>query len=182
MRFPRSSASLEGFEAPAKAWETEILPARLKGYEPAWLDDQCLAGRSAWARLTPPAGANGGARHATPVRTTPITLVAPPGAALDVAPPASGRGPPERARAGRARLPRDPRRLVLRRTADAARLLRPQVEEALAELVALGLVTSDSFAACARCWCRPASASRSPARRGAGACSPSAWRAPAAGR
>ena len=36
---------LEGFEAPAGAWETEILPARLAGYEPAWLDDRCLAGR-----------------------------------------------------------------------------------------------------------------------------------------
>ena len=34
--------------------------------------------------------------------------------------------------------------------ADAARLLRPQVEEALGELVALGLVTSDSFARAAR--------------------------------
>ena len=30
--------------------------------------------------------------------------------------------------------------------AEAARLLRPELEEALAELVALGLVTSDSFA------------------------------------
>ncbi|HXW28965.1 MAG TPA: helicase-related protein, partial [Xanthobacteraceae bacterium] len=38
-------AQLEGFEAPASAWETEILPARLADYEPAWLDDQCLAGR-----------------------------------------------------------------------------------------------------------------------------------------
>jgi ATP-dependent helicase Lhr and Lhr-like helicase len=26
-------SALEGFEAPAKAWETEILPARLKGYQ-----------------------------------------------------------------------------------------------------------------------------------------------------
>ena len=44
---------LEGFEAPAGAWETEILPARIAGYDPAWLDDQCLAGRIAWARLRP---------------------------------------------------------------------------------------------------------------------------------
>src|SRR5262249_51590005 len=43
----------EGFEAPAGAWETEILPARLAGYEPSWLDDQCLSGRVAWARLRP---------------------------------------------------------------------------------------------------------------------------------
>ena len=31
----------------------EILPARLAGYEPAWLDDLCLAGRIVWARLRP---------------------------------------------------------------------------------------------------------------------------------
>ena len=46
-------ALLEGFEAPAAAWETEILPARIAAYEPAWLDDQCLAGRITWARLAP---------------------------------------------------------------------------------------------------------------------------------
>ena len=68
-------ALLEGFEAPAGAWETEILPARIAGYEPAWLDDQCLAGRIAWARLAPGRG-NGRDRVATPVRTTPITLLA----------------------------------------------------------------------------------------------------------
>ena len=73
---PATLSTLEGFEAPAKAWETEILPARLKGYQPSWLDAQCLAGRTAWARLTPPpAPANGRARHATPVGATPIALI-----------------------------------------------------------------------------------------------------------
>src|SRR5260221_8131477 len=67
---------LEGFEAAAGAWETEILPARIAQYEPAWLDDHCLAGRIAWARLRPRNGANGGERRASPVRTTPITLLA----------------------------------------------------------------------------------------------------------
>src|SRR5205807_3264087 len=64
---------LEGFEAPAGAWETEILPARLDSYEPSWLDDRCLAGRIAWARLRP---RNGSERSASPVRTTPIALLA----------------------------------------------------------------------------------------------------------
>src|SRR6185312_388208 len=36
-------AQLEGFEAPAAAWEAEILPARMADYYPAWLDDRCLA-------------------------------------------------------------------------------------------------------------------------------------------
>src|SRR5260221_181491 len=43
----------EGYEAAAGAWESEILPARLAGYEPTWLDDQCLAGHVASARLRP---------------------------------------------------------------------------------------------------------------------------------
>ncbi|MBV8537352.1 MAG: DEAD/DEAH box helicase, partial [Alphaproteobacteria bacterium] len=68
---------LEGFEAAAGAWESEILPARLKGYEPAWLDDLCLAGRVAWARLRRRnARANPSERSVGPVRTTPITLLA----------------------------------------------------------------------------------------------------------
>ncbi len=73
-RSPPLSASSKAFEAPAGAWETEILPARLADYEPAWLDDQCLAGRVAWARLrrTP---ARTDERGASPVRTTPITLL-----------------------------------------------------------------------------------------------------------
>ena len=72
---PAALAGLEGFEAPARAWETEILPARLRGYEPSWLDALCIAGRTAWARLTPPAVASGRARALSPVGSTPIALV-----------------------------------------------------------------------------------------------------------
>src|SRR5262249_60115717 len=39
---------LEGFEAAAGAWESEILPARLTGYESFWLDDRCTAGQVVW--------------------------------------------------------------------------------------------------------------------------------------
>jgi ATP-dependent Lhr-like helicase len=139
---------LEGFEAPAGAWETEILPARLADYDPAWLDDLCLSGRAAWARLRPRvARAEDGGRGATPVRTTPITLLARRNAALwallSPSPDTAEPGP-------------SARRVVevIRREgasffdelADGSGLLRPQVEEALGELVALGLVASDSFA------------------------------------
>ena len=58
---PLRSALLEGFEAPAGAWETELLPARIQGYEPAWLDD--MAGRIAWARLTPTSKASASRPH-----------------------------------------------------------------------------------------------------------------------
>ncbi|NVB85149.1 MAG: DEAD/DEAH box helicase [Kofleriaceae bacterium] len=44
---------LQGFETAAGAWEREILPARLYGYDPAWLDQMCLAGQVVWCRLSP---------------------------------------------------------------------------------------------------------------------------------
>ncbi len=46
---------LEGTEVAAGAWESDVLPARISGYEPAWLDEQCLAGRYLWARINAPA-------------------------------------------------------------------------------------------------------------------------------
>jgi ATP-dependent helicase Lhr and Lhr-like helicase len=141
-------AQLEGFEAPAGAWETEILPARIAGYEPSWLDDQCLAGRIAWARLSPRlARANGGERHVTPVRTTPITLLARRHArhwaSLSAMPEAAR--PSFRAQAVLECI-REQGALFYDELVESSGLLRSQVEEALAELVALGLVTSDSFA------------------------------------
>jgi ATP-dependent Lhr-like helicase len=57
------------FEAPAGAWESEILPARLAGYEPTWLDDRCLAGHVAWTRLRPRAGRASNGEQATEDRT-----------------------------------------------------------------------------------------------------------------
>jgi ATP-dependent Lhr-like helicase len=44
-------AQLAGFEAPAGAWESEILSARLADYEPDWLDERCFAGHVPWMRL-----------------------------------------------------------------------------------------------------------------------------------
>lgn len=155
-----SVAVLEGFEAPAGAWETELLPARIAGYEPTWLDDQCLAGRVAWARLSPCAGRSDGnadrradgrvvagrERAVTPVRTTPITLLprrhtafwtalsGPPG---DVQPSGRGQAVLHALQTYGASF--------FEELAEATGLLRPQVEDALGELVALGLVTSDSF-------------------------------------
>ena len=62
---------LEGFEAPAGAWETEILPARLENYDPAWLDDHCLAGRIAWARLRPVSERLNGGERSIGARASP---------------------------------------------------------------------------------------------------------------
>lgn len=45
---------LEGFEAPAAAWEGEILGSRITDYDPAWLDTLCSSGEVVWVRLNPP--------------------------------------------------------------------------------------------------------------------------------
>ena len=145
---PVALAALEGFEAPAGAWETEILPARIADYEPNWLDSQCLAGRVAWARLTLASGASAkGARTAGPLRTTPTALLerrrVPDWMSLIA--PAREIAPSPRAQAVIDGL-RQRGALFFDELADAAHLLRPELEEALGELAALGLATSDSFA------------------------------------
>src|SRR5690606_2919658 len=67
---------LEGFEAPAAAWETELLPARVSDYEPEWLDELCLKGRAAWMRMSRPRpGEDGTPTGGWPVRVTPIALL-----------------------------------------------------------------------------------------------------------
>ena len=139
---------LEGFEAAAAAWEAEILPARIAGYEPAWLDDRCLAGRLAWARLRPRNGrANGAEGRPGPVRTTPITLLARRHAAQwgSLSASESAIEPSFRAGAVLGTI-RDNGASFFEELMHGSGLLRTQLEEALAELVALGLVVSDSFA------------------------------------
>jgi ATP-dependent helicase Lhr and Lhr-like helicase len=141
-------AQLEGFAVPAGAWETEVLPARLRGYEPAWLDDRCLAGRIAWVRPGPRNGrANGTDRRAAPVRTTPIMLLprrnAPLWASLSGAQDAVKPSPRAQVIAEHIR---QHGASFFDELVDGTGLLRSQVEEGLAELVALGLVNSDSFA------------------------------------
>src|SRR5581483_11132271 len=57
------------FEAPASAWESDILPMRVQGYDPAWLDALCISGKFTWTRGS---GAKLIAR--SPVRATPIAI------------------------------------------------------------------------------------------------------------
>ena len=44
---------LQGFEIPASAWERFILARRITDYDPAHLDQLCLAGAVGWGRLSP---------------------------------------------------------------------------------------------------------------------------------
>jgi ATP-dependent Lhr-like helicase len=45
-------AQLDGLELPARAWEQEILPARVADYSPGLLDMLCLTGEVSWARVS----------------------------------------------------------------------------------------------------------------------------------
>jgi ATP-dependent Lhr-like helicase len=45
-------AQLDGVELPARAWERDVLPARIERYDAAMLDMLCLTGEVAWARLS----------------------------------------------------------------------------------------------------------------------------------
>lgn len=44
---------LQGFEVPASAWERFVLGRRVAAYDPAHLDQLCLAGSVGWGRLSP---------------------------------------------------------------------------------------------------------------------------------
>jgi ATP-dependent Lhr-like helicase len=148
---------LEGFEAPAAAWEGELLPGRLAEYDPAWLDALCLSGEVVWARLTPPTVSraaavepgNERARGAAPVRNTPIALVRRKNFAVwnSVFPQ------PSLSEVEFSTTTAAVHDYLTTRGAsfftdivEGTKLLRAQVEESLAELVANGLVISDSFA------------------------------------
>jgi ATP-dependent Lhr-like helicase len=137
-------AQLEGFDAPASAWESELLPLRIGEYDPAWLDEQCLAGRIVWTRLAARTG--DAERGAAPVRSTPIALLA----RRNVKWWSSFIAYPERveltskARAV-AEFIQSHGASFFDEIAESSSLLPVQVEEALAELVALGLINSDSF-------------------------------------
>jgi ATP-dependent Lhr-like helicase len=71
---------LAGFEAPAIAWETELLPRRVANYDPRWLDALCLSGRVGWGRFSPhPAlteerAASLAPRAIVPTSVAPITF------------------------------------------------------------------------------------------------------------
>jgi ATP-dependent helicase Lhr and Lhr-like helicase len=137
-------SQLEGFEAPAAAWEAEILPARIAEYEPRWLDEHCLAGRFVWVRLG--SSSHDARRGAGPVRATPIALLGRRNlrlwAALAARPQPQHLTAPARAVSDSLA---DRGASFFDDIVDGTRLLPAQAEEALAELVAAGLVRSDSF-------------------------------------
>ncbi|GGY30268.1 ATP-dependent DNA helicase [Rhodanobacter panaciterrae] len=137
-------AQLEGYEAAAGAWETELLPARIDDYSISWLDELCRAGRISWARLRTSSGGGSG-----PVRSTPIVLLPRRDMAVWTS-VSAGDDPQEILLSSRAQAVADALReqgaLFFDELLDATRLLRTELEDALGELVAAGRVSADSFA------------------------------------
>jgi ATP-dependent Lhr-like helicase len=138
---------LDGITAPATAWESDILPARLPHYDPAWLDQLCISGQLSWGRLLQPREVGNG-KLAGPVKSTPLNLVQRRN--LDLWQTLAGQEPvhPEQLSSAAALV----HSLLQRHGASfftdltrQASLLPLQVEQALAELVSVGLVTSDNF-------------------------------------
>src|SRR5262245_61200876 len=141
-------SQLEGFETAAAAWETAVLPARVTGYEPAWLDDLCLAGRVVWTRLDAPRLSVERAQGPSPVRSTPVTLITrknlPVWTALVKPATAEDLRLSSRAQAVAEYLAQHGASFF-DDIAGGLDMPRTFVEEALRELVAAGLVNSDGF-------------------------------------
>jgi ATP-dependent Lhr-like helicase len=137
----RVIAQLQGFEAAAGAWERDIFPARIAGYDSAWLDALCLSGGVAWGRLEArPAGG-------TPSRAALIAIARRADLPWLLEPRAAGEdGATLSAPA------RDVLAFLARAGASfqdeivtGTRRLRAEVEDGLGELVSAGRVTGDGF-------------------------------------
>jgi len=135
---------LDGCELPLAAWESAVLAARVTDYDPEWLDRLCFSGRVGWGRLSTPQHPN--ARASTPLRTSPIALylrenltdwltLTVPNSAIELS--VTSQAVFETLQSGGA--------LFFSELVSRSGLLPSQVEEALSQLAALGLVTSDSF-------------------------------------
>jgi ATP-dependent helicase Lhr and Lhr-like helicase len=139
---------LQGYETAAVAWEDEILRSRIVDYQPSFLDSLCLGGEVVWGRWR---------RRATqaeiPTRRPGLTRAAPLGLGIreDMNWLLDEHLADETALSAPAM---DALGFLRRRGASffpeivaGTRRLPSEVEEALWQLVAAGLVTADSFAA-----------------------------------
>ncbi|HZX12833.1 MAG TPA: ATP-dependent DNA helicase, partial [Thermodesulfobacteriota bacterium] len=139
---------LEGVEAPAASWEGGLLPSRMKNYDHLWLDMLCLSGNTVWGRLKRQSYEPNGKKSPSPIKTTPITLVNRTN--LETWKRLSsysnnnlGNLSCEASRV--LALLIDQGASFFDEIVKKTGLLKVQVEVAIAELVALGMLTSDSY-------------------------------------
>ncbi|GAA5113550.1 DEAD/DEAH box helicase [Haloechinothrix salitolerans] len=143
---------LQGYQLAAGAWE-DVLAARVEGYRREWLDEVCLSGDVTWGRLSLRSPADEQTpRHSgmTPSKATPITLTIRDDLAWLL----------QAARGDRAPTPPGPGRtadvvealashgaLFASQVATITGRLPSEIDEALWDAVARGLVTADGFGA-----------------------------------
>lgn len=65
---------MEGYEAPAAAWEGDIFPTRIAEYDYLWLDMLCISGKISWGRFRT-SSVSKEKKAGNPIRTTPLTFV-----------------------------------------------------------------------------------------------------------
>ena len=145
---------LQGCEFPAAAWESEILPRRVAGYKPDYLDQLCLSGEVSWGRLSPhPAferteneSETARRRSPRPTRVAPLAIFLREDAGWLLA------RPPIEPRESLSHPARELLAVLETRGAcffaDLTRAtgrLASEVEDGLWELVVAGLVTADGF-------------------------------------
>jgi ATP-dependent Lhr-like helicase len=154
---------LQGFEIPASAWERQILSRRIANYDPTWIDQLCLTGAVGWGRLSPhPATLEdtaAGKRRVIPTSVAPITFFVReeadwmiPHHAASSRSMTADPGPEQPEVRGLSEVARQVLDFLRRRGASffadivrGTERLKAEVETALWELVAGGLITADGF-------------------------------------
>ncbi|MGA8534801.1 MAG: DEAD/DEAH box helicase [Candidatus Tumulicola sp.] len=141
---------LEGYEIPAAAWESQILPRRIAGYKPEYLDRLCYSGEVMWGRISQhPAlipNEHERKRRVRPTKLAPIALLA-RSAAEELIARDDGFAPEGLSQAAREVLAAIEARGApfFTEIVRATKRMPAEVEEALWQLVAAGLVTADGF-------------------------------------
>jgi len=135
---------LEGLNLSATAWEQEILPKHLKPYFSSDLDSLCNSGQFVWLRLKP----GGSDSPAAAGKSTSIALIErenlPHWRSFSSLPDKNALHLSGTAEKVYASLQQWGASFFQELQADTS-LLRTQLEEALGQLVAAGLITADSF-------------------------------------
>lgn len=135
---------LEGYEAPAAAWEGSIIPDRLKDYDHMWLDVLCISGKISWGRFRPiVVDIDNGKKAPSPVKSTPLCLLSRSNVSLWKDEPVLTE------LSSNAQLVKS----VIEKNGASffddivkeSALMVGQAEEAISELVSHGMATSDSF-------------------------------------
>jgi len=149
---------LQGFEAPANAWEQQILARRVANYDPNVLDRLCLTGAVGWGRLSPhPATLgehnSGAIRRVVPTSVAPLTFFVREDADWMISRHASdGAASTEESAASLSHTAREVLAHLRQRGAsfftDIVRgtgKIKAELETALWELVTAGMITADGF-------------------------------------